>query len=448
MPGGRQRPRPDDLDLLNDLGLLLRDLKRPTEALAAFERALQLKPDFAEALTNRGLVLQELDRFDEALAAYDRSLQLRPDLADSHANRGNALQELGRHEEALAAYERALAIKPDHEAIYLNESLSRLVLGDLSGGWPKYEWRWRNNSELPPQRQFAEPLWLGRESLAGKTILIYAEQGLGDTIQFCRYAKPLAERGATVLLRVQPPLVPLLQGLDGVARLFAADEPPPRFDYHCPLLSLPLALDTTLQTIPAGGAYVRPAGPHFAERLDAWQARLGPHRTSHASAWSGRATCITRTTATARSRCRTSPASCRRAARFVALQNEIRDADAAVLKAARRHRLVRCGAGRFRRDRRARRPARPGDLGRHLGRPSRRGDGQAGVAAAAAESRLALAARPRRQSRGTRRCGSSARRGAASGAMSSPGSNRRSLGASPDSTSPGDRERSLRLARF
>ena len=322
---------PDHLDLLNDLGLVLRDLKRPTEALAAFERALQLKPDFAEALSNRGLVLQELDRFDEALAAYDRSLQLRPDLADSHANRGNALQELARHEEALAAYERALAIKPGYEAIYLNESLSRLVLGDLASGWPKYEWRWQNNSELPPQRQFGEPLWLGREPLAGKTILIYAEQGLGDTIQFCRYARTLAERGATVLLRVQPPLVPLLQGQGGVARVFGADEPPPRFDFHCPLLSLPLALGTTLETIPAGGAYVRPGGPRFADGSPPGRRGWGP-RTSPGSAWSGRATFITRTTATARSRCRPSPPSSRRAARFIALQNEIRDADAAVLK--------------------------------------------------------------------------------------------------------------------
>ena len=322
---------PDHLDLLNDLGLVLRDLKRPTEALAALERALQLKPDFAEALGNRGLVLQELDRFDEALAAYDRSLQLRPDLADSHANRGNALQELARHEEALAAYERALAIKPGYEAIYLNESLSRLVLGDLASGWPKYEWRWQNNSELPPQRQFGEPLWLGREPLAGKTILIYAEQGLGDTIQFCRYARTLAERGATVLLRVQPPLVPLLQGLEGVARVFGADERPPRFDFHSPLLSLPLAFGTTLETIPAGGAYVRPGGQRFAERLAAWQARLGPADKPRVGlVWSGN---VHHKNDRNRSiPLQTFAAIVSPRGRFIALQNEIRDADAAVLK--------------------------------------------------------------------------------------------------------------------
>jgi len=322
---------PDHLDLLNDLGLVLRDLKRPVEALAAFDRALQLKPDFAEALSNRGLILQELDRFDEALVAYDRSLQLRSDLADTHANRGNALQELARHDEALVSYRRALEIKPGYEAVYLNESLSRLVSGDLSGGWPKYEWRWQNNSEAPPERQFSEPLWLGKEPLAGKTILIYAEQGLGDTIQFCRYARPLADRGATVLLRVQPPLVPLLQGLDGVARLLSADEPPPRFDVHCPLLSLPLAFDTSLQTIPSGGAYIRPSGPRFAERLEAWQTRLGPKGKPRVGlVWSGNIH-----HKNDRNRSIPLQAFARRVsaqARFISLQNEIREADATVLK--------------------------------------------------------------------------------------------------------------------
>ncbi|MEO5881377.1 MAG: tetratricopeptide repeat protein [Caldimonas sp.] len=320
----------ENLDLLNDFGLVLRDLKRPEEALAAFDRALQLKPDFAEALSNRGLVMQELDRFDEALDAYDRSLRLRPDLADAHANRGNALQELARHQEALAAYRRALELKPGYEAIYLNESLSRLVSGDLSGGWQKYEWRWQNNAEAPPGTQFSEPMWLGKEPLAGKTLLVYAEQGLGDTIQFCRYAKLLAERGATVLLRVQLPLLPLLQGLEGVERLLSTEEPPPGFDFHCPLLSLPLALGTTLETIPQGGAYIRPSGPRFAERLQAWQSRLGAKDKPRIGlVWSGNAH-------HKNDRNRSIPLQtfariASERASFVSLQNEIREADAAEL---------------------------------------------------------------------------------------------------------------------
>jgi len=322
---------PDSLDLLNDLGLVLRDLKRPAESLAAFDRALQRRPDFAEALSNRGLVLQELDRFDEALAAYDRALQLRPDLADAHANRGNALQELERHEEALAAYQRALEIRPGHEGFYLNESLSRLALGDLAAGWPKYEWRWQNNNkEAPPARQFAEPMWRGDESIAGKTVLLYAEQGLGDTIQFCRYARTLSERGATVLLRVQPALELLLQGLAGVERLLVPGEPPPRFDCHCPLLSLPLALGTTLQSIPQAGAYIDASGPRFTARLDAWEARLGPKdRPRIGLVWSGNA--HHKNDRNRSIALQTFARMVSAKARFVALQNEAREADAAVL---------------------------------------------------------------------------------------------------------------------
>jgi tetratricopeptide (TPR) repeat protein len=320
----------DDLDLLNNIGLMLRDLKRPEGALASFDRALQLKPDFAEALSNRGLVLQELDRFDEALADYDRSLQIKSGLVDAHANRGNALQEMARHEEALASYQRALEIRPGYEAIYLNESLSRLVLGDLPGGWPKYEWRWQNNSETPPARLYSEPVWRGQEPLDGKTLLLYAEQGLGDTIQFCRYAKSVSDLGAKVLLSVQPPLVPLLQGLAGVERILVQGEAPPPFDYHCPLLSLPLAFATSLQTIPKTGAYIRPAGPGFAERLEAWQARLGSKDKPRIGlVWSGNAH-------HKNDRNRSIPLSAfativSAKASFVSLQTEARPADAAVL---------------------------------------------------------------------------------------------------------------------
>jgi len=321
---------PDDADLLNNFGLLLRDLKRSTEALDAIDKAVRNKPDFAEAINNRGLVLQELYRPEEALVEYDRSLALKADLADTHANRGNVLQELERHEEALAAYQRALEIRPRYEAIYFNESLSRLVLGDLLGGWPKYEWRWQASSAIPPARKLTEPMWQGEEPLAGKTLLLYAEQGLGDTIQFVRYAKTLSDRGAKVLLRVQAPLVPLLKCLTGVERLLAADEPPPRFDYHCPLLSLPLALRTTLETIPAADAYIRPAGPRFAEQLEAWQARLGAKDKPRIGlVWSGNAHHKNDRNRSIPLRDFARMVSAK--ARFVSLQNEIREADAAVL---------------------------------------------------------------------------------------------------------------------
>ena len=321
---------PGNADLLNNCGLLQRQLGRLGDALATFDRALQARPDFAEALSNRGLVLHELDRFDEALADYDRALQIKSDLPDAHVNRGNALRELLRHEDALAAYERALDLKPDLEAVYLNQSLSRLVLGDLAGGWPRYEWRWQTDQSVAPASQFKQPMWLGKESLEGKTVLLHAEQGMGDTIQFCRYAKLVAGRGAKVLLAVQAPLEPLLADLEGVDGIVVPGELPPPFDYHCPLLSLPLAFGTTLETIPPGRGYVRVAGPRFDGRLDAWRARLGPKdRPRIGLVWSGNAN-----HKNDRNRSIALASFARilsDRARFICLQNELRAADAAWL---------------------------------------------------------------------------------------------------------------------
>ena len=322
---------PDNPDLLNNCGLLQRQLGRLGDALITFERALKVRPDFAEAFSNRGLVLHELDRFDEALADYDRALQIKPELTDAHVNRGNALRELLRHEDALAAYQRALDIKPDLEAIYLNESLSRLVLGDLARGWPRYEWRWQTDQSVAPVSQFTQPIWLGKESLEGKTVLLHAEQGMGDTIQFCRYAKLVADGGAKVLLAVQAPLKPLLEDLEGVDRIIVPGEPPPPFDYHCPLLSLPLAFGTTLETIPRDRGYLRVGGPRFDARLAAWRARLGAQdRPRIGLVWSGNAN-----HKNDRNRSIALSGFARilsDRARFVCLQNEIRAADATWLE--------------------------------------------------------------------------------------------------------------------
>jgi len=274
-------------DVLNNAALVLYELKRAEEALIACDRALALRPDFAEALNNRGLILQELNRPEEALASYDRALALNVKLADAHANRGNALQELVRHEEALASYERAFRIRADLETAYLNQSLSQLLLGQLPLGWQRYEWRWPRKLKRQPIRDFDRPMWLGAESLRGKTILLYAEQGLGDTIQFCRYAKCVADLGAKVELEVQPPLKALLEGLAGVARVIGRGEELPPFDFHTPLLSLPLAFGTTLESIPRPGAYLDVAAHHPA-RVRAWQARLGAaSRPRIGLVWSG-----------------------------------------------------------------------------------------------------------------------------------------------------------------
>lgn len=310
--------QPDHAEAHNNHGNALRSLGRYPEALASYERALQLKPDYAVAYSNRGNVLQDLQRHPEALASYEqalryqpdyaeaynnrahvlrrlnqteaalescvRALQLRPDYASAHHNCGNILQDLLRHRDALAFYQRAQQLQPDYAEAYLNEALCRLSLGEFAQGWQQYEWRWASATHAAPRRGFSQPLWLGQAPLAGKTLLLHAEQGLGDTLQFCRFVPQLAALGATLLLEVPTPLRDLLRQLPGIAQLLAAGEPLPRFDYHCPLMSLPLALHTELATIPQQVPYLQ-ADPL---KVAAWRARLAPYpRPWIGLTWSG-----------------------------------------------------------------------------------------------------------------------------------------------------------------
>ena len=260
------------------------DLKRLDEALRSYDRALALKPDYVEALTNRGVVLADLKRSDEALQSYDRALALKPDDVEALYNRGTTLNGLQRHDEALEYYDRALALKPEHAQAHWNRALCSLQLGDFASGWAEYEWRWRRNRPENAKREFRQPLWLGIEPLAGKTILLHAEQGLGDTLQFCRYVRPVAALGARVVLEVQPPLLPLLRRLEGASELRATGAALPAFDYHCPLLSLPLAFKTELASVPSDIPYLR----SDAARVEKWRERLGPKMQPRVGiAWSG-----------------------------------------------------------------------------------------------------------------------------------------------------------------
>jgi hypothetical protein len=251
-------------------GNALRDLGRSREALASFEQALSIKPGNVGALNNRGIALRNLGRHAEALASYDQALSYEPDYVDALCNRGNILQHLRRYEEALDSYARALLVDPGHAPTHWNESQCRLLLGDFTRGWSKYEWRWKTE-QATQIRNFAQPLWLGRESLAGKTILLHAEQGFGDTLQFCRYAALVSANGARVVLEVQPALKGLLGGLAGVDCIVARGEALPEFDFQCPLLSLPLAFNTMPDTIPAAAEYIQ-SDPALRNR---WGGRLG-----------------------------------------------------------------------------------------------------------------------------------------------------------------------------
>ncbi|HEX4408525.1 MAG TPA: tetratricopeptide repeat protein [Xanthobacteraceae bacterium] len=251
---------PDDAELLSRRGVALLELRRPQDALESFENALAADPDHRDALGNYGNALLKLNRPDEALAVYDRALAVVPDNAQLLTNRAAALRKLDRPHEARVSASRALLAKPDFAQARFLEALTRLTLGDFSG-WRGYEARWSVGLLTSQRRNFTAPLWLGTEtprvSLEGKTILLHAEQGFGDTIQFVRYAKLVAARGAKrIVLEVQRELVRLLSDVEGVDEIVARGNALPSFDCHCPLLSLPLACTTEMATIPASTSYI------------------------------------------------------------------------------------------------------------------------------------------------------------------------------------------------
>lgn len=249
--------RPADAVILRNRGCALINLKRFDEALATFEAILARNPADAETHYNRGNVLLQRERFAEALANYDAALAARPDLAEAWNNRGLALQELDRRAEAADSHRRAYGIDPGHVEARWNEALLQLLGGDYEQGWAGYEMRWHKEPLIRARRDFAQPFWRG-EAIAGKTILIHSEQGLGDTIQFCRYLPLVAATGAHVIFEVQPPLQRLMRGLGGVDVISRGDALP-KFDWQCPLMSLPLAFGTRLSTIPADVPYLRAA---------------------------------------------------------------------------------------------------------------------------------------------------------------------------------------------
>ncbi len=266
--------RPGYAEAWSNRGLALHDLGRYPEAIASYDNALSARPAFAEASFNRGNALQLMGRLPEALASYDAALTIQPAYWEVLGNRGNVLQKLNRYEEACASYENALALEPSFADAHWNLGLCRLTCGDFANGWPEIEWRWKMREFHAHRRDFSQPLWIGGRPIAGKTVLLHAEQGLGDTLQFCRYAPMVAALGATVLLEVQGALRPLLGELGGVSRLLAQGEALPAFDLHCPLLSLPLAFGTTVAGIPAQIPYVHADAALVAQ----WRARLGEKR--------------------------------------------------------------------------------------------------------------------------------------------------------------------------
>ena len=269
-------------------GLNLNELKHFDEAIAAYDKALSLKHDYHVAWANKGATLHELKRYDEAIALYDKALSLKSDYTEAWFNKGSALSELKRYDEAITHYDKALGLKPDYHEASWNKSLSLLIQGDFENGLPLFESRWDSGavSAIAGKRFFNEPTWLGKEPLNGKTILLYAEQGFGDFIQFCRYVKLVADFGAKVILEAPLPLANLMEGLKGVSQLVVKGEQLPSFDYQCPLLSLPLAFKTNLHNIPNPNGYINLN--KYPNKIIEWKSRLGSKlRPRVGLVWSG-----------------------------------------------------------------------------------------------------------------------------------------------------------------
>ncbi len=249
--------RPDYADAHSNLAHALRDLRDLDAAATSYEAAQRLDPAAAESWFGLGNVRQLQDRLADAAACFRRALELHSTHVDARLNLGLALQEQNLLPAALEHFRHAVAQRPDYPEAHFNLALAALTVGDFATGWREYEWRWRCKTFSTAPRDFGRPPWDGSNP-AGKTILLHAEQGWGDTLQFIRYATLLAERGATVLAEVPPQLARLIATVPGVAQVIPRGSPSPASDFHAPLMSLPGLCQTAPDTIPARVPYLFP----------------------------------------------------------------------------------------------------------------------------------------------------------------------------------------------
>jgi Flp pilus assembly protein TadD len=279
------KSQPTQPDALHLLGLLALGAGRGNDALDLVRRALLVNPKAAEYYSHLGVILLSLGRVDESISALRQAVNLSPKNVAALTNLAISLSDGGMHLEAKETYLKALAIDPDLPNARLSLGFVQLVTGDFENGWENYEWRTRCVGAVAP-REFSQPRWDGTP-LNGKTILIHAEQGCGDAIQFVRYIPRVAASGGRIVLQCRPELARLLQGFPGVDQIVTGNELP-SFDAECPLLSLPRVFGTRLNSIPAGAPYLK-AGTAVA---DAWEKKLGD-RADHPRiglAWAGRPT--------------------------------------------------------------------------------------------------------------------------------------------------------------
>lgn len=266
--------RPDYCEAYLNRGHILAELNRPNEALQAYEEALDVDPAFAEAFCGKANLLAETGAYNDALAAYDRAIALKPDYGEAYNNRGNLLKLMRRIVPARTSLETALMLEPDNPSVRWNLALLELAVGNYPRGWELYESRWTREIFAKARRTFPVPQWTGAGDVRGLRLLLHAEQGFGDTVQFCRYIPLVAARGAQVIVEAPASLLPLLKSLDGVVMFVRRGDPLPDFDLHCPLMSLPRAFGTAVDNIPFPAGYLA-ADPAL---VGLWHQLLGPKR--------------------------------------------------------------------------------------------------------------------------------------------------------------------------
>jgi tetratricopeptide (TPR) repeat protein len=273
---------PDYVDALNNLGLALKEMGRFGEAVVVLRQAARLRPSQKETWNNLGLALVELHRFEEAEKCYHEGLALDPRFVDAHTNLGSMYKDQERAEEALGAYQQALWLEPQNASAHWNRSLALLQVGDYEEGWREYQWRWKRKGSKV--RSFSQPVWDGTPC-PDATILLHMEQGLGDMIQFIRYARLVRPHCGRVVVECPRFLVPLFSSAAGIDQLVAEGDSLPAFDFYAPLLDLPCVMGTRLNTIPAEVPYL-----HIqAELIEGWCQRLAGFGTGFkvGLAWQG-----------------------------------------------------------------------------------------------------------------------------------------------------------------
>jgi lipoprotein NlpI len=263
---------PNYAEAHNNLGNALNGQGQLDEAIAAWRQAIVLKPSYAEAHNNLGNAMRGKGHLDDAIAAYHQAIALRPGYAEAHYNLGVALNDKGQLDDAIAAYRQAIIIRPKFAEAHHSLSLLLLSRGDFQHGWDEHEWRWKCKDFPSVPRNFAQPQWDGRP-LDGRTLLLYAEQGFGDALQFIRYVPMVAQRGGRIIIECKAELQRLFQTMAAGCQIVVRGQPLPAFDLQCPLLSLPLVFGTTLANLPRNVPYLHAD----AEAAGRWQRRMADH---------------------------------------------------------------------------------------------------------------------------------------------------------------------------